>query len=57
MFLLNNIHDRDYKSIYPNIKNVIFDLSDDQLRNKKNSSWKRIHKGAIVCVVKRLRNV
>ena len=56
MFLLNNIHNRNYKSIYPNVQNVIFDLSDDQLRNKKNSGWKRIHEGAIVCVIKRLEN-
>lgn len=56
MFLLNNIHDRDYRSIYPNIQNVIFDLSDDQLRNAKNSDWRRIHEGVIVCVIKRLEN-
>ncbi len=54
MFLLNNIHNRDYKSIYPNVRDVIFDLSDDQLRNAKNSDWKRIHEGAIVCVIKRI---
>lgn len=56
MFLLNNIHNRNYKSIYQNIQNVIFDMSDDQLRNTKNSDWERIHEGSIVCVIKRLEN-
>lgn len=53
MFLLNNVHNRDYDSVYANIARVRFDLSDDQLRNARNSDWGRIHEGAIVCVVTR----
>lgn len=51
MFLLNNIHNRDYDSVYGQIERVRFDLSDAQLRNAKNSDWDLIHEGAIVCVV------
>lgn len=51
MFLLNNIHNRDYDSIYVGIDRVRFDLSEDQLRNARDSDWELIHEGAIVCVV------
>lgn len=53
MFLLNNIHNRDYDSVYPHIKGVRFDLSDDQVNNTKNSDWDKIGEGSIVCVVRR----
>ena len=55
MFILNNIHDRNYKAFYPNIKNVIFDISDKQLNNEKNKDWNKIKKGSIVCVIKSSR--
>lgn len=51
MFLLNNIHNRDYESVYGKVERVRFDLADSQLCNAKNSDWELIHEGAIVCVV------
>lgn len=50
MFLLNNIHNRDYETIY-NRKDVVFDLSENQLKNINNSAWRDIIKDSIVCVV------
>jgi len=57
MFLLNNIRDRDYRKDYPNINNVIFDISEKQLSNEKNSDWYKLKKGSIACVVKSTRKV
>ena len=57
MFLLCNVHDRDYRAIYPDIPDVIFDISDSQLSNVKNDPWNAIEPGAIVCVVKSSRRV
>ncbi|MBZ2169462.1 hypothetical protein [Marinobacter sp. F4216] len=57
MFLLNNIHDRDYKKVYPNISGVIFDLSDSQIANARNSEWHDIKPGAIVCVLRSSRKM
>jgi hypothetical protein len=55
MFLFNNIHNRDYNNEYPNIPNVIFDISDTQLRNKMNAPWDEIIAGDICCVVRSSR--
>lgn len=57
MFLLCNVHDRDYRSVYPDISSVIFDISDAQLSNAKNGAWGAIEPGAIVCVVTSSRKV
>jgi hypothetical protein len=57
MFLLCNVHDRDYRAVYPGIPDVIFDISDSQLGNIKNDAWGAIEPGAIVCVVKSSRRV
>jgi hypothetical protein len=57
VFLLSNIHDRDYDKIYPDIRNVLFDISDRQLGNKKNDAWHSINPGAIVCVVRSSRKL
>jgi len=57
MFILNNIHDRKYRGIYPEIKNVIFDISEKQIKNKKNSAWLELLSGHIVCVVTSSRKI
>ena len=57
MFLLNNIHDRPYATIYPDIENVVFDISDMQLKSTKNRDWHDIGRGSIVCVVNRSRKI
>jgi hypothetical protein len=57
MFLLNNIHDRKYRPIYPDIPGVIFDISDKQLANVKNHDWNQIEPGNIACVVNSSRKI
>jgi hypothetical protein len=57
MFLLNNIYDRPYRKIYPDIDNVVFDVSDLQLANAKNQAWKAICSGSVVCVVNSSRKM
>jgi hypothetical protein len=57
MFLLNNIRDRSYATIYPDLKNVVFDISDTQLNNVKNKVWQDIQKDSIVCVVNGTRMI
>ena len=57
MFLLNNIHDRDYRTIYSELDNVIFDMSDAQLSNSRNGAWHDIAQGSIICVVRSSRKI
>lgn len=57
MYILNNIHDRNYRSIYKEIENVIFDISEKQISNTKNSAWNEISVGSIVCVVRSSRKI
>ena len=57
MFLLSNIHDRRYATIYPELKNVVFDISDAQLSNSQNKDWHDIGNGSIVCVVNGTRMI
>jgi hypothetical protein len=57
MFLLNNIYDRAYSKLYPEIPRVVFDISDEQLKNVKNQPWRDIQPGSIVCVVNSSRKV
>ena len=57
MFLLNNIKDRPYATIYPDLKNVVFDISDTQLAIVKNKEWQAIQKDSIVCVVNGTRMI
>jgi hypothetical protein len=57
VFLLNNIHDRDYRAIYSELDDVIFDMSDAQLSNSRNGAWHDITQGSIVCVVKNSRKI
>lgn len=57
MFILNNIHDRPYRLIYPELEDPIFDISDLQLGNKRNSDWYKIEPGCLVCVVTSTRKI
>ena len=57
MFLLSNIRERKYRKLYPDMPNVIFDISDAQLKNKKNSDWQFLAPGTIVCVVQKTRKL
>src|SRR5579859_1502 len=57
MFLLNNIHDRSYSTIYRSIPQVMFDISDAQLKNAKNREWSEITEGSIACVVNSSRKI
>jgi hypothetical protein len=57
MFLLNNIHNRNYKKCYPTESDVIFDISEKQLGNVKNAAWNELRKGSIVCVVTSTRKI
>jgi len=57
MFLLNNIHDKNYKKCYPTESDVIFDISEKQLGNIKNVAWSELREGSIVCVVTSTRKV
>jgi len=57
MFLLNNIHDFDYKTRYPTIPHVAFDLGEAQINNAKNRDWKDIVEGSIICVVSSSRKI
>lgn len=51
MHILNNSSDQNYWESYPNIENVIFDISEEQLKNKKNKDWFTIQEGSLVCVI------
>lgn len=51
MYLLNNIYDRKYKPIYPGYDNVIFDISDEQLKDSRNGDWKSLEVGKLACVL------
>jgi hypothetical protein len=57
MFLLSNIHNRNYHTLYPDIRNACFDLSDEQVANQKNVDWRAICVDSIVCVVDASRKV
>ena len=57
MFILNNSNDRNYRKLYPDLKNIVFDISDKQLNNAKNAIWKDISEGDIVCVVTSTKKV
>jgi hypothetical protein len=57
MFLLNNIHDRNYDRVFPGLRNVRFDLSEVQISNAKNSDWQKITPGSIACVVNSTRKI
>jgi hypothetical protein len=57
MFLLSNIHNKPYATLYPDLKNVVFDMSDTQLSNVKNKDWHDIGKGSIVCIVNSTRMI
>lgn len=57
MFLLSNLHDRPYATLYPDLKNVVFDISDAELSNAKNKDWHAIVNGSIVCVVNGTRMI
>ncbi len=57
MFLLNNIYNRAYSKLYPDIPRVVFDISDEQLKNVKNQPWRDIQPASIVCVINSSRKV
>ena len=57
MFLLNNIHDRPCRDLYPDIGHVVFDISDQQLHNGKNQDWHKLGGGSIACVVTSTRRI
>ena len=57
MYILNNIHNRNYNKEYQDINNVIFDISEKQLTNVKNKDWNDISKGNVVCIVKSSKKI
>jgi hypothetical protein len=57
MFLLINIHDRKYKPLYPGIRDVIFDIPENQLNNIKNHDWQQIKSGGVVGGVNSTRKI
>lgn len=57
MFLFNNIHDRNYQQLYPDLGPVRFDISDRQLANAKNRDWSLITANSIACVVNSSRRM
>lgn len=57
MYILNNINDRQYRKEHPGISNVVFDISEKQLKSSKNNDWNAITAGSIVCVVKSSRKI
>jgi len=57
MFLLSNIKNRDHKKVYPKESDVIFDISENKLKNTKNAAWNELQTGSLVCVVKSTRKI
>lgn len=57
MFLLNNLHDRQCRDLYPDIDHVVFDISDYHLGNGKNHDWHKMAAGSIACVVTSTRRI
>jgi hypothetical protein len=57
MFIFSNIHERQYKKIYPDIQKVIFDICDKQLNSQKNADWHNIIAGDIACVIRSSRKL
>lgn len=54
MFLLNNLHGRDHKKIFPANNGqspAIFDLSEKQITNAINSDWQDLKAGDIVAII------
>jgi len=51
MYLLSNVQDRNYWEEYPEIENVIFDITDKDLTNRRHKDWNSINQGSIVCVI------
>jgi len=51
MYILSNIQNRNYREIYPDIEDVIFDITDTELKNKRNKDWHGIKEGSLVCVI------
>src|SRR6185436_1967795 len=51
MFLLNNTLNRRYGDIYSDVRDVVFDLSERQLKNRMNRDWRQIVPGSIACVI------
>lgn len=46
-----------YRSIFISIPDVIFDLSEAQLKSKTNGAWEAIRPGSIACVIASSRKV
>ena len=57
MYIFNNIHDRNYKKVYPDEQKVIFDISSNQIKNSKNNDWNLIEVGDLACVVTSSRKI
>lgn len=57
MFILSNIYDKKHRKEYPDIEDIIFDITKKQLDNKKNEDWFKIKKGSIVCIVGSSRKI
>lgn len=54
MFILNNIHGRDHKGLYPQSGgqgHAIFDITEKQVNSIVNSDWKEMRIDDLVCVV------
>ena len=54
MFLINNMHDRDHRHIYPTDAGqspAIFDMSEKQIASAVNEDWKDLKPGDIVTII------
>ncbi|MGK0271262.1 MAG: hypothetical protein ACI88H_001919 [Cocleimonas sp.] len=57
MIIFNNLKNRDYKLIFSNQDNVIFDLSDKQILHGNNKAWADVKVGGLACVISSSRKV
>ena len=65
MFILNNIHDRQYRNVFgyqdrldkPELRKIIFDLSEKQIRSKRNEDWKELKPDSFAVVVGSSHNI
>ena len=59
MFILNNIRDRKYKTLYKSRSSSepVFDMSSDQIKSKKNEDWHQLGTGDLISVITSSRNL
>lgn len=54
MFLINNMHDRNYRNLFPadpGQSPAIFDLSEKQIANAINEDWKDLKPGDMITII------